>query len=104
MATGQCSIFRGVSPLGDPRGEGHAPAPGLERRKMEEYKFKAFYYDAHERLLGTDVINQVNHKPDYEMAYEFAALIAETHHPTCTRVEVCRLAEKKDSCVSLSCW
>ena len=71
---------------------------------MEEYKFKAFYYDAHEKLLGTDVINQVNHRPDYEMAYEFASLMADTHYPTCTRVEVCRLAEKKDSVVSLSCW
>lgn len=67
---------------------------------MKEYRFKAFYYNAKGNLITTDIITQVNDKPDLELAKQFASFMIDTHYPDCVEYEVCLLAEKKE----LQCW
>lgn len=64
---------------------------------MKEFLAKIFYYDAHEKLIDTDIVHiHCMYKDEVPMlAHQFAEYLAETYHPECVRLEACLLADKK---------
>lgn len=65
---------------------------------MRDKNYKAFYYDVHKKLIGTDIITCIN-GAGYDEAFRLASSIAEGEYPDCVEIEICELAEKK-----LQCW
>ena len=64
---------------------------------MKEFKVKIFYYDAHEKMIDTDIVHvHCMHIDEARgLAQQFAEYLAATHHPECVRLEACLLADKK---------